>query len=227
MKKILSGAVLAICFATSSFAATVTGGSGILTASSADQLETWLGEGPIGLTAIFSKAPGLTASDFHSAADGKGRTFSVIELSNGNVIGGYNPQSWNSSNSYNREYTSTAFLFNLTTGRRYDHNGLRGYETYNGTTFGPTFGGGYDLLVDNTLSTGYANLGYDYGSQYRFGTIAYRTEFAGPKLFYTITKLDVFTVGAVAPVPLPAGGLLLLTGLVGVAGLRCRQKRAA
>ncbi|MEP1613479.1 MAG: VPLPA-CTERM sorting domain-containing protein [Roseobacter sp.] len=40
-------------------------------------------------------------------------------------------------------------------------------------------------------------------------------------------SLTVNISESVAPVPLPAGGLLLLSGLIGVAGLKRRRKRAA
>lgn len=40
-------------------------------------------------------------------------------------------------------------------------------------------------------------------------------------------EIAAYTGPAVSPVPLPAGGVLLLTGLLGVAGLSRRKKRAA
>ena len=46
------------------------------------QLSAWLGEGPLALTAIYTKSAGDTSHDFHLAADGKGRTFSVMQASN-------------------------------------------------------------------------------------------------------------------------------------------------
>jgi hypothetical protein len=84
----------------------VIGGSGFLTDAYASQLEGWLGEGPIQLTNIFTKKAGDRAQAFHAAADGQGRTFTVIEVFYGagnsqhSVIGGYNPQSWSSSDQW-------------------------------------------------------------------------------------------------------------------------------
>jgi hypothetical protein len=225
--KLLSSAFIAACFATSTIAATVTGGSGILTGASANQLETWLGQGAIGLTSIFSKSVGSTSTDFHAAVDGNGQTFSVIELDNGNVIGGFNPYSWSSSSSYTRANNSDAFLFNLTTGVKYDRNRFN-YVAYNYIYNGPTFGGGHDLYINSSLSGGYANIGHTYGDSSQLYKSAYRNAFSGSYNAWTVTKLDVFTVGpAISTVPLPAGSLLLLTALAGVAGLKRRKKLAA
>ncbi|MEM6371965.1 MAG: PEP_CTERM-anchored TLD domain-containing protein [Pseudomonadota bacterium] len=226
MFKVIFSACVAACVSTSAFAATVTGGSGILTTATANQLETWLGEGPIGLTAIFSKTTGSRSSDFHAAADGKGRTFSVIELDNGNVIGGYNPLSWESSSRYLYQSNSTAFLFNLTTSVKYDHTRST-HVTYNRINYGPTFGGGHDLYVNQALSGGYANIGYNYGDTSQYGRASYRNAFTGSYSNWTITKLDVFTIAPIAAVPLPAGGALLLTGLVGFAAFSRRKTRGA
>jgi hypothetical protein len=140
-------------------AAFIVGGTGFVTQTYADQLETWLGEGPITITSVFTKLPGHTAEHFHNASDGKGRTFSIIEVLSGNnfynssqllspqVIGGYNPQSWSSIGDWN--YTTdlvdrTGFIFNLTATEKQNQNqddsGL--FQTYNAYTYGPLFGGG-------------------------------------------------------------------------------------
>ena len=50
---------------------------------------------------------------------------------------------------------------------------------------------------------------------------------AGGRSFGSDEEATFATATSVAPVPLPAGGLLLLSGLVGVAGLKRRKKRAA
>ena len=98
-----AAAALALLPTTGS-AATIVGGSDLLTAADAAQLEIWLGQGPLTLTNIFDKAASDDSFAFHAAADGKGATFSVIEVVGmwgGDVfdkpvlIGGYNPQSWN------------------------------------------------------------------------------------------------------------------------------------
>jgi Calx-beta domain/FG-GAP-like repeat/Bacterial Ig domain/TLD len=156
------------------------GGSTLLSQTDLNQLATWLGEGALTLTNIFTKTAvnGMTSADFHTAADGMGRTFSVMEVlaTNGNphdIIGGYNPLSWNSTNSYNiteNDAQRTAFIFNLDTmdmrpqkGTAVDASFYGQYQTYNTPSYGPTFGGGHDIYVNNTLSAGYSYK-YSYGT---------------------------------------------------------------
>ena len=184
--RVLSCAAVAVAAAflsTLASAATVVGGSDLLSAASANQLESWLGQGPLTLTNVFDKAPGSTSHDFHVAADGKGATFSIIEFltdPNGTpfdkpvILGGFNPQSWNNAGNYvltPREVDRTAFVFNLTQGLKLDQRkdasttDLGQYQTFGHVSYGPTFGGGHDLSAgpgEISLNTGYSYL-FSYG----------------------------------------------------------------
>ena len=141
-------------------AATVVGGSDLLSAASANQLESWLGQGPLTLTNVFDKASGSTSDDFHAAADGKGATFSIVEFltdSTGKpfdkpvIVGGYNPQSWNSSaagfNFTPLDVDRTAFVFSLTQSLKLDQRqdasttNYGQFQTLGYPNYGPTFGG--------------------------------------------------------------------------------------
>ena len=167
-------------FIGNSSAALIIGGSDLLSSTYANQLETWLGEGPIALTNIFDKALGDDASDFHSAADGKGRTVVVMEAAESfgtglsAIIGGYDPQSWSSLGIYNEtpsDTDRTGFLFNLSSTSLFRqrlttdliNNANAGiYQTGNAVGLGPTFGLGHDIHVDDNLTTGYSYM-YSYG----------------------------------------------------------------
>ncbi|HTN73853.1 MAG TPA: PEP_CTERM-anchored TLD domain-containing protein, partial [Pirellulaceae bacterium] len=182
---IVGSLLVSLITASPATAATIIGGSNLLSQADADQLQSWLGEGNIAITNIFSHAPGdgKTSVNFHAAADGQGRTFSIIEVLAGNfyeltangdsyvtisrqVIGGYNPQSWASVGGYNvtpLDAARTAFLFNLTNDLQQEQNlsgqGLAGsgqYQTVNAMSAGPTFGAGYDLVVYDNFATGSA-----------------------------------------------------------------------
>jgi hypothetical protein len=168
--------------------ATIEGGSSLLSGDDAQQLENWLGGGPITLTKIFTSVPGdsLTANDFHQVCDGLGATIVAIELPPQNgyarkIIGGYNPLPWESIEDYhysNDDAERTAFLFNLTTGslltqkpNAMDGGGVGLYQTYNEFNTGPTFGAGFDLTVDFGLHAGYT-YGWSYGPSGFGGSIA-------------------------------------------------------
>ena len=113
--------LLAVAFGASPASASVY----VLTPGNINDLSTFLGEGPLSLTSIFSKEAGdtNTATTFHAAVDGQGRTFTVIQATpvGGGVaqlFGGYNPVSWDSSVEVHVNPTDagrTAFLFNLDT----------------------------------------------------------------------------------------------------------------
>lgn len=221
-------------------ATTILGGSALLTPGYATQLETWLGEGPLTLTNIFTKGVGSTSYDFHAAADGKGRTFSVIEVPyayNGNtgdplrepkIIGGYDPVSWDSSNVYHTSPPNSfdAFLFNLTDTFIQTQTGtVPAWQTYNSVYYGPTFGGGHDLSVLTDLTSGYTNP-FTYSPYLGPNILGHNDPLSPYPGFYIITvgKLEVFTISADnSPVPEPSTVALIGVGLLALLARRIRR----
>ena len=204
------------------------------------QLETWLGEGRLALTNIYSKAAGDTSLDFHKASDGKGRTFSVMEATNSSgktwLVGGYNPQSWSSTDGMHvtmDDSQRTAFLFNLTAGfmlpqlkQYFNGDGIGQDQTFNRADYGPTFGFGHDLYVPQNLTNGGSSFLYTYN--YR-GQPSTGVSLLDGSIWHgndvTFGAIQVFAISAV---PEPATYGLLLTGLlVLLARQRCRAKARA
>lgn len=210
----------------------VVGGSGLLTQSGANQLAAALGEGDLTLTNVFAHGvgDGKTATTFHTSVDGLGRTFSVLEVtavgstSTSLIVGGYDPQSWNSSGNYNNvalDIQRTAFLFNLTSSTTMAEklgpaDGNAGMsQTANDPGYGPWFGGGSDLRVNASLTTGFAYQ-FSYGPTGQAGTTIFGAAFGGGGLTPTYARIEVFTITDGVPAPLPAtalAGAVLMGGI--------------
>ncbi|KAG9297038.1 hypothetical protein G9A89_000623, partial [Geosiphon pyriformis] len=85
---------------------------------------------------------GFTPADFHQLCDEKGATISVIKVKGtGQIIGGFNPQSWHYRNQ--RLEGEKSFIFSL--GDDKAENAIlskfvAGYGPYGGSFYGPYFG---------------------------------------------------------------------------------------
>jgi hypothetical protein len=77
-----------------------------------------LGNKPITLTLLYSgHLHGWMHKDFHDRCDSKGSTVSLFQIEQGDCIGGYTSQCWESE--WKMKADSSAFLFNLTRSRHF------------------------------------------------------------------------------------------------------------
>ncbi|KAG9286310.1 hypothetical protein G9A89_014297 [Geosiphon pyriformis] len=87
---------------------------------------------------------GFTPADFHRLCDNKGATVSVIKVKGtGQLIGGYNPQSWHSKNAWLQGKGS--FIFSLGDGKVENAKLSKfndSYGPYGGSNYGIRFGRG-------------------------------------------------------------------------------------
>ena len=176
--------------------ATVIPGSTLLTAQQADQINTWIGTPGQRWQPCYRKTTnGAASTTFHSLCDNKGPTITVIKLSTGKLIGGYDATSWTSSNGYVSSVPN--FLFSLTNSFKHAQQGTYwpgyNYSTYNTAAYGPTFGGGHDLNVTTTMNGGYCNIGYSYACRVgNTGSATCQNDFCGSYNAWTVTELEVY-----------------------------------
>jgi len=118
----------------------------------------------IGETLYVASKDGQSASNFHSKCDGRGPTVVIVLTTTGNIFGGYAASSWGSSGYYK---TDSSFLFRLRPSMRHYNvkKGKESYSMYRTSSYGPTFGAGFDLYIaSNALSStsSYTNGGHSY-----------------------------------------------------------------
>ncbi len=140
-----------------------------------------------------SSRDGLTAQNFHSKCDSKGRTITIIETTEGGVVGGYTNTAWKSSSrNGNYQYANKAFLFAMSGFERPSpikmklrNAGL--YAIYGQSNCGPIFGMGngnqHDLKVNGSSVHFYTGNAYEYGS-----------EKLSENNSYSIKEMEVFQV---------------------------------
>src|SRR6266536_3295921 len=107
---------------------------------------------------------------YHEKCDNKGATIVIAKVTNSEqIIGGYNPLQWDSSNSW--KSTNDSFIFSFTNRTNlqsakvgYSKGGQ--YSIYGGLVYGPTFGGGHDLYCNNH-GTWYSTSDSTYSSYFK------------------------------------------------------------
>ncbi len=221
----------------------------LLTTTGQALLEAHLGEGSLILTNGATTSLADYAADWHADADGIGRTFTLIEITsatkNNNsgggsggtfsgpmIIGGYNPFSWNSSGTYNEGANRDAFLFNLTLGLFLDQlpGSIGDKQTFNHTSLGPTFGGGHDLQVRDSLESGSLNP-YSYSNGVTglsdFMSVTLNQNVIGTLGYWDIQigGIETYTIANVSAIPLPAALPLFVSGLLGLGVMARRRKK--
>ena len=94
---------------------------------------------------------GDSSSTFHYYCDGIFPTVTVVLDTSGRRFGGYSTQNWcQSTVGGNYARAPDSFIFNLSNKQKYDLNKFNTNAVYRHNSYGPTFGGGYDLSLANS-----------------------------------------------------------------------------
>lgn len=209
-------------------------GTSLLAPTLYGQLERWLGAGPLYLDNIYTRQEGDNSLDFHAAADNRGSTFTLLQVTDDDsggswLVGGYNPLSWSSTDGWHEstfDWQRTAFIFNYTDAAVYRQvgtdyilpsQGLR--QTYNWPDHGPTFGAGPDLLVNDRLDTA-LSWQLTFGDPEFEGRSIVEGSYGGQYL-----RVDAIELYSISLVPEPGIGAMLLGGLAGFGALGWSARR--
>ncbi len=169
-------------------------GGTLLNATEMDQINTWVGDPNANWTLCYkASVDGIGSSQFRAGCAGLSPTVTVVSA-NGKKFGGYAPVAWTTVNAYSDQ--PSAFIFSLT--NSYKHPQISGdtysvRDLYLGAVYGPTFGGGHDLVIfQSGNSQFYCHPGYSYAC--RVGTRGSNTcaqDFCGANTATTNSFTDV------------------------------------
>ena len=166
-------------------------------ASSADEttMKGWLGTSKFQGTLIYKgSSDGFTATAFHTKTNGvTGGTITLIKNQiNNQVFGGFNPYDWGLLGSIQG---TTAFLFNLTSNYKLGVVNYSNQQTYNNSTYGPTWGWGHDLGMPNsTLNAAgvhYTNPSSNFENPSSKGAFTYLDGGGGSPSAYNFTPSEI------------------------------------
>ena len=137
---------------------------------------------------------GMTGKCFHNKCDNKGETICLYKNKKGNIFGGYASIPWTSDSNYHSAPDS--FLFTLTNIHNIEPTKFQSKkdrrEVYH--NYGPTFGNGADLYIDNNFGQNNCEVYFPYTYQDTTGkgkTIV-TGDFNINNSFFKVIEIEVF-----------------------------------
>jgi len=114
-------------------------------------LKKWTNKDSLNLKLLYrGTTDGFTGQAFHSKCDGKNETITLVKAQGTNkIFGGYLDEAWQTQEAWVN--SSKCFVFSLTAKEKYTIKaGHEMYAAYGGSSYGPSFGGGYDFHISGT-----------------------------------------------------------------------------
>jgi hypothetical protein len=135
---------------------------------------------------------GFKASDFHSKANGVQGTLTLIKTVDNFIFGGYTVADWNGVTS---TIDPNAFIFSFVNSfnKPVKMNVKPSYNSiYATTSYGPTFGGGYDIYISdqsNINTNSYSNI-----YSYEMPSFGYTTSLLAGSYNFKTFEIEVYSV---------------------------------
>lgn len=168
--------------------------STIMTAADFQQVNTWGGlSASQGWAVCYRQSrDGASPSTFHANCNNKGKFFFVARSSAGKIYGAYSGVAVTSASCSSFKTDPSSFLFSLTSGTRMGPAGSvnPALNVWDCASYGPTFGGGFDILSQNGSAS--SNLGYSYSCPVGSVGSAECMSYLGGAPSFTTTELEVF-----------------------------------
>ncbi|KAM3140423.1 hypothetical protein pb186bvf_007403 [Paramecium bursaria] len=104
---------------------------------------------------------GIDVQQYYQKCDQQGNLLTVFRQKNGTVFGGYSPSKVDSkAQNYVADNSLSSFIYQYNK-RQIFKQQHKEYALYCNAVYGPSYGGGFDLCVQNNTN-GYSNLGHTY-----------------------------------------------------------------
>jgi hypothetical protein len=137
---------------------------------------------------------GFNAASFHARCDAANTTLTVIRSTTGYISGGYAAMSWTGNGQYKKSHDNWIFSLYPTPLKLLCSDPTQ--AQYAGPSFGPTFGGGHDLHINNAMQSD-SNYSHPHSyqkkdPQYPNTTYTKATLFGANK--FTVAEIEVFQV---------------------------------
>uniref|UniRef100_A0A6B2LDR7 TLDc domain-containing protein n=1 Tax=Arcella intermedia TaxID=1963864 RepID=A0A6B2LDR7_9EUKA len=163
------------------------------------QLNKWFGKETQKWKLLYrASRDGWESSNFHTQVDRNGATLTIV-LANGYLFGGYTPIEWTSRGQY--AWDPNSWIFSLTNPSGLSvkmlNEPMKGckYSIYDHKDYGPTFGGGYDIAIQNCSNKSnqnYSNLGYNYIVPGKVMGTEEAKQFLTGSYYFNVTEIEVF-----------------------------------
>ena len=139
---------------------------------------------------------GMTAKDFHNKCDNKGKTICLFLNDKGNIFGGYSSIPWTRDGK--DKTANDCFLFILsnihnTQPTKFPYVNYR--SVYHGSSYGPVFGDGSDLLINSDFIKDNSHYTYypcSYQDTLNKGNSIFTGDFNKNNHYINLKEIEVF-----------------------------------
>ena len=137
---------------------------------------------------------GMEGKYFHNKCDNEGLTISLFKNEKGYIFGGYASTDWTSYGNY--KSAPDSFIFTLTnihgTEPTKFPNSNSSYSICDGSSSGPTFGGGHDIYTNKEGS--YANFPNSYQDTLGKGKSIFTGDLNNSNIYFNLKEIEVFKI---------------------------------